>query len=250
MTRFCKACRGYGYLRKKTRDWCCLNKDCRLIQEIPEHVKSKRLHNVKKRNPATMLAEDIPDREKLIERIKGLKSSRDKMMVSFLFLTGCRISELVGITYPNQKDENGQYKREYAIKFKQIEYPKEKGMQDTIMIKDVWTLKRRNKPLRRNIPINIENEEVLWGFIGNYIRNKDPEGYLCPITRSRALQIIQKIGIFPHLLRHIRLTELHLKENFQQADLKLFTGWRSGSSAESYIHPQEDDLVKKLRHKQ
>lgn len=186
----------------------------------------------------------------------------DKALASFLYLTGARISEVIKV-----------------IRKKDIDiYPDEfKDFGDIIIVRNVPTLKRHtqhtsvkltgdenNNPkvekivkrihikygeLERNIPIKLNTDTLksLWLNVLNYY-NTIPNGddILFPISRINAWKRIKKINDkwWCHYLRHCRLT--HLAYNLNAFNLKLLTGWASSSTADSYIHTNISELIKKM----
>ena len=153
---------------------------------------------------------------------------RLKALVSFLYLTGARVSEVVKVV------------RKYQIELNNIN-----GV-PFLIVNDVPIEKRRIK-MSRNIPINIQREKPFVDVLLKYISLLNNEDILFDIKRSRAFQLVQKAtGKGPHFLRHSRLTALAVDYGFDSFDLQRFTGWASNKTAESYIHKNFSDIANKM----
>lgn len=217
----------------------------------------KKLTKNGKEEPPRLQRYEILER---IQQIKGYKATRNKALISLLYLTGCRIEEVC--TYILERrldrtisktDKDGKkvqvrepiFTRKKvgdSIKKKQFEYTR-----DTIIIHNVRCLKRR-KRATRSIPIVVtRQEEPFIKYIMDYLNTLKPEDKLFPITRARANQILEKVELYPHYLRHLRATHLVTNNGFDTEHLKKFFGWSSGDTAANYVHLNVTDLVQKLR---
>ena len=92
------------------------------------------------------------------------------------------------------------------------------------ILKTLLRLKNKNfLKLRNNLPIYLKTKNIRRDTFENWIKKK----------------------IYPHLLRHSRLTEL-AKELTEQ-ELKVFAGWVAGSNmAQIYVHLSGSDVSNKL----
>lgn len=197
----------------------------------------------------------------ILDKVNLLNSLRDKALVSFLYLTGCRIEEVVKyIIERNPKREltNKQTKKKYSApileRIKQGNGIKKKQLifeDDNLTIYNIRCLKRKkDNAIKRTIPILLkEKEKPFVKLIQEYIKELDREQELFPITRARAYQILSEIGLFPHYLRHLRLTHLVIDYNFSNEHLRRFTGWTSGKPTDEYVHLSAEDLLEKMRRK-
>lgn len=208
----------------------------------------------------------ILKRYEILERINALDNIRDRALVAFLYLTGCRIEEVVKYyweaqTHRRLKIKKGQPETKdlpipikvlkgEPIKKKQLEFKN-----DVIIIQDVRSLKRGkyedSKRVRlRNVPIFIApNEMPFIEIVQEYIKTKGLDDPLFDMTRQRASQILNKIGMFNHYLRHIRDTHLVLDYGFSAAELKQYNNWASSITADNYVHLNIDNLIDKMRGK-
>lgn len=191
-----------------------------------------------------------------IKRIQGFNEVRDQALGAFLYLTGCRIEEV--LPYRKERNLNRTLKNKKTgervaapimkltetgqpIIKKQVEIYK-----DHIKINTVRCLKRR-KSIYRNvvIPIN-EREKEFINILLKYIATLSDDSALFPIKRARAYQIFSKVGLYNHYFRHIRSTVLVTDYNLSPNDLQHFYGWKSSASGDAYIHLATKDLLKKM----
>jgi len=177
------------------------------------------------------------NRYKILDAIRDTDTVRNKALISFLYLTACRIEEVVKFII------DGEIIGEPITK-KQIEI-----RDNLIIIRDVRALKSRVKNKVRNIPIiknRLESEFIdIFLLYYNALENKD--SYLFNITRQRAYQILERVNLFPHFLRHSRLTHLVTDYDFSESQLRHFTGWDTSGTATHYTHLRLSDLISKMQ---
>lgn len=216
---------------------------------------------------------ELRDRIALYESSKPI---RDKALISFLYLTGCRIEEVVKYIIEKYASKTG--KRELKgspIKKKQVEIlEKEKK----VYVNNVRCLKRntrRNKntyknkilieealaedkkedkkqqkrriPRRKIVFLITEREKYFYKQFKRWHDRLGPNDYLFDITRQRANQILKKIRIHPHHCRHIRASELATDYGFSTSELMKFFGWASDSTAKEYTHLNVNDIENKMK---
>lgn len=189
----------------------------------------------------------------LLVTLQAMDNQRDAALCAFIYLTGCRISEIVGkekVIPIYKKNEEG--KRE-LIGEKRITIPplyKENvnhEEEDVLLVTNVSCLKRRDGVPKRNIPIRISSDR---GFVELFIDyyNGLPNGSpLFPITRQRAWQIVnKKLGLYTHYLIHERCTYLVTKKGLTDMHLKQLRGWSDTKPAQAYVHLRWQDLADKI----
>lgn len=118
---------------------------------------------------------DLPrylKKERIDEVLSGMPPDKDRLLITFLWMTGVRITEALSV-------------RKRDIDF-----------QNRVMT--IRWLKSR-KYLHRNVPIHKDLIPLLIGH-AQWIKADDP---LFPISRQRAFQVTEKwLGCSPHQLRH------------------------------------------------
>lgn len=183
----------------------------------------------------------IPTREELLEKFRAIEEPRDRALVCFLFLTAARIREALIITRKQIRRE-GKY---YVIRL-----PTEKKH---VILKKI-TLSDGHKKFKvarrlevRDVPINIERDRDFIALMSPWIKSRSPNGSLWGFkTRQRAWQILGKYGLFPHLLRHARITYLVTVRGFTDQELVQFIGWANSEPAKYYVHMRWQDIAKRV----
>lgn len=204
--------------------------------------------------------EDIYPVPELIYRINRMKNKRDKALASFIYMSGCRISEILG-TKKNLKDylrKDGKYVLEDGQRVYEnsriIEIPplKKENIEirweaNLMLIHNVPCLKRQNGVPKRIIPIYISAVKEFFDLFYAYFKDLEPGTTLFSIGRQRAWQITKgQLNIYNHQLIHNRITHFVANDNLSNQDLKLFRGWSSTIPADNYVHIRWQDLAKKM----
>ena len=167
------------------------------------------------------------DRDYIEAEVLSIPNPTHRAFLATLFLTGARISEVVG----NLKGSDV-------------------SVRDGICYAHLITLKKR-KPhvgLPREVPIM--PTETLYPVFWNYA--KERPGVLFSFTRQWGWCIVKKYMIlyFPHWFRHARSTVLMREiDNFNLADLKTFHNWSSIAMADVYVQGELKTIVNKMKKK-
>lgn len=197
-------------------------------------------------------------RYEILERVNNTKRLKDKALISFLYLTGCRIEEVVKFIQEKRNNRVIINRETKQRENKPIIYRTLKGdpiqkkqieiTDSYIIIHNVRTLKRRQDSLLlRSIPIlRSEREKTFIDIVLKYIEPLEENDYLFNMTRQSAYKKLKKVVLFPHWLRHIRLSHLAIDYNFTHAELRQFTNWSSGAMADKYIHLNVTNLLNKM----
>ena len=218
---------------------------------------------------------DIIPRPELLAMINGINSStkvRDKALVAFIYMSGCRISEILGTMKCSNKYTESDiqnkvpYKERTPIKSEQYKVVpiKKKDVEvdfanDIIRVYNVICLKRKFENHKRTIPIIISQEKPFVDLFLKHLDKLNDDAPLFKINRQRAWQIInrnmiryvdgEEIRLFNHFLIHERCSHLAAQKNFSPLDLQKFRGWRNTSQASVYAHLNTEDIANKMRGK-
>lgn len=199
----------------------------------PDVVKWIKVANNKKR----MLPDDILTPAEVKELIQAGDNPRDRAFVSVLYESAARKEELV--VHEKKKGNIIIPVKQKDVTFDQfgavIILNGKTGMRRVRLIKSAPDLKM----WLNHHPQRDENAPLWVGL-------REPYEYL---SASRAYSLICSIAkktkirkeVYPHLLRHTRLTEV--AGFFKEADLKVFAGWSPDSKMASiYIHRSGADV--------
>jgi len=162
---------------------------------------------------------------------------RDKAFVMALYESATRISELLN------------------MKIRDVEF----RPQETVI-----TI-TQSKTLKRKIPL-FDSTPYLINWLNNHPYKNDPEAYVFMVLASNyygrkmwpgnagyllrtfAKRAGIKKKVYPHLLRHSRLTWLAKVEKLNERDLRLLAGWSENSNMpNTYLHYGFDGVVEKMK---
>ncbi|MBW2969148.1 tyrosine-type recombinase/integrase [Candidatus Woesearchaeota archaeon] len=221
----------------KNKTWNCYK--CKLTFDKPK-IRPYRILTKKKKRKAE--EQEIITLQQTIKLINKIQKKQHKALLSILYLTGARESE---ITHPN------------PLRLRQLSFEKinEKNF---LIFRQIITLKRR-KTIRRNIPILIDKNTLpLINNITEYlesehfkeIRDEGDNTILFRMSGKRVYQIVQEnTKMYPHFFRHLRNTHLVTEYNLNSQELKQYNGWKDSRPADTYTHLNYIDLAKKLTQK-
>ena len=211
----------------------------------------------------------------IMNRIGGTNQDRDRALFALAYLGGFRIEELVRYTMFKQPWDASTPDDCLGIKRNQISISPDDPTRVTIV--NVRCLKRKmlskkertivrpdgstivvhsmvdahrlNPEARlklrfRKVPIRVNAlERPFWNVVLVYTNTVGWDEELFPFSRFNAAYIFAKVGIHPHLLRHVRLTHLVDYYRMSSQHLKQFCGWGSSLSADSYVESSVEAML-------
>lgn len=175
------------------------------------------------------LPEDLLTLQEIRALVDAADNPRDKALVSILYESGCRLSEITNIMQKDVKID--QYGAVIVVNGKT-------GMRRVRLIDSApdLTLWLNNHPLKG------DNNPVF----------NDRRFQLQPLGPDGVQKVLRKLTkraginkhVHPHLLRHSRLTQL--AKDFTESELKILAGWTGDSRmAGIYVHLSGADIETK-----
>lgn len=195
-----------------------------MIRTIPKAIPLPIQYGRKNRRPPSALKGW--DRIRLEHKFDTIKNLKHKAFIGILYLSACRISELLGTR---------EYKNPITGLIRsQIKYEVLEG-QSVILLQEVTTLKVRDSQSVRNIAIKYKGNEKLIGPFLEYIKSLEPESTVFSFSRKTGYNYVRRyLGLFPHYLRHLRLMEYATDYEFTDLELRSVTGWRNAQMSARY----------------
>jgi len=200
--------------------------------------------------------------EEMFMIVQSIKDRTLQALVALLYITGCRISEL--IRYERLQfdtveyiDDKGKKRKKIlwktkkiieslpSIKKGQLEYKETNN--EMYLISTVRNLKNRIShvkiiPFSCNRPINKKFLDI----INNFIEGKTNDTELFPYRRSEIEYSLRKILPFNiHFIRDIRATHLYVTYDMKEEELKRVMGWTDTRPAGRYVDLKWHDYASK-----
>jgi integrase len=162
-----------------------------------------------------------------------LEHPRDKALIAMVYLLAGRITEVLKLR------------------------PKDITVEEDFMVVSLWTAKRKKGVKTRKVPVPLRHPLVqVFAEWFKQVKPNQPIFYNFwnpekPISRVQAWKILKKAkaDMWLHLLRHIRLSELVDKFNFDPFRLQQFAGWTDVRPASFYVHLGWKASAEKMREK-
>jgi integrase len=192
------------------------------------------------------------------------KTIRDMAFISFLFLTGARVSEVIGlpVTDPDTGHPIKPLKYELPpINKRQITKFMQPNNPDLMWkVSNLPVLKRRNETKynpeehkeykvypRRDVIIPVKFDKELISIIDKWLSYIEEGKPVFSFTRRRASQICYYFHAkYNHFWRHIRATDLATRFNFNPIQQQHFFGWSTSKMADRYSHLQTTNLINSM----
>ncbi len=167
------------------------------------------------------------------------KNERDSALISLLFSTGGRISEVLKLKKDNFRIDE---KHIILVAMPVLKRYKKIGLIEMANGKKKWRTKKEIG--YRTFPIRID--EPLVKYFVNYVDAKKKN--IFKIGRIRAYQIITELepDIYPHWFRSQRASQLAFEYGFQEHDLIEYFMWRNYLTAFRYSRMGWKGLASKM----
>ncbi len=172
---------------------------------------------------------DIPSHAEIVSYARTIDDLRLRALFCILYLTGARINEVLRSL---KKDD---------IDILDVE---KDGKKRQIMLVTLRNEKNKQRKYKK-IPVPVDKERELITYFLDYVDSIE-EDVLFNFTEQNAWkQMIKKIGVNPHFLRHIRLTHLVTEYDFNEYLLGMFAGWTDIRPAKHYMELKWKDILQK-----
>jgi len=188
-----------------------------------------------------------------VKSIKQYKlKKRNAALIAMLYLTGARISELVGMKHesefivePITKEQITQYTKNNELIFRIANLPVLKHRTDVTY--DIESQKDRKIVPRRTIDLIYKYEKEFIDIILDWLKEVKPGEPIFPIGREMARQTCYKFHRkYNHFWRHLRATHMMNDYGFTSLHLKQYFGWASAKMAEKYSHLDTNTLLESM----
>jgi len=180
-------------------------------------------------------------RDGLLNIISNCESLMEQALIATLYITGGRVSEVVNYYNPYTKH------KEHGLCRFNFEEGKYKGMR-VFWIKGMKVLKMRGKEVYKGVPVSYKHDsEFIW-YITEYLKTLDKKDPLFDIARQSAWNILNKYGLFPHLIRALRAIDLVQYYDMSIPEVVKFIGWKEYSTIQHYLKLSPLDLIKPGRY--
>jgi integrase len=188
-----------------------------------------------------------------IGRLKG-RGLKYRALISFLYLTGARVSEIVGRKKTKIKI-NGIEEDVIPVtplKKSQIELIKRINNQDqeeiSFYIHNLITLKRRKFKARDILLRDKFEHEFLKHFYLYFKTLPNEDSIIFQMSRKQARDIVYKYtGKSPHYFRHYRNYDLLRYYKFDGFMLRAWNNWSSSRSADVYLDKLNPILIERIQ---
>lgn len=187
---------------------------------------------------------------------------RQIALASLLYLSGRRISEVIGV-----KDDGGAYVVQPLMR-NQIKIESQEDGTKIMKIDNMVILKTRAKMIKvdesskliknhphLSIKLLYDYDKSIMPYLERYLQMNDSlhqdSNYvlfnMCRRTAWRYIYDLFDKKYYCHWLRHSRLNNLTQDFNFNELQLRQFAGWTTTRMAQQYVHLNEDILLDSMK---
>ena len=226
-------------------------------------------------NMEEQLAPTVPKIALFREAVDKIPDVRDSIVIKTLYLLGARVSEIVTKTTPYQLKNRKSKPYGRLLTWSLQDYDFEKKKEKLLLLKSA--VAKRSKKQKNDsseqkkqiirfkiIPLPTNPKYENWTVdILKWIQKQKDHKLGFPITGMTVQNIVKKHlrildkRIFPHKVRHWRITHLITEYNFSPYEITSYAGWsfsstfgamgiKASSNLDIYAHLQWRDYVNKL----
>jgi integrase len=175
---------------------------------------------------ARALGQDIPSQQQILEMARNIRNPGHRTLFVLSYLTAGRVNEVLDLEWSQFKMEERLGRKVMTI---------------------YHMLNEKHKTRKsKTFHIPIDREKELVRLILPYLNTRKGGRIFRFRTRQRAWQILNKLGLFPHYLRHVRLTHLVTIYGFSDQLLVKFAGWTNSLPAQYYMELRAEDILEKM----
>lgn len=181
----------------------------------------------------TKLPEDILSKEEVLELARISTNNRDRAIILVLYESACRRSEFLGLRRRDIVfDENGCT----------IQVSGKTGSRKLRLIHSAGAL----RDWYNAHPYKKDRDNPIWIALGSHRVKKCITGVsLNRILKTLGARAKLSKVLYPHLIRHTRLT--HLAQILSESELRLYAGWTADSRmVRTYVHLNMQNVEDKL----
>lgn len=208
-----------------------------------------------KKTPAQLL--------EIMNGMEGHNVVRDRGLFAFLYMTGARIQEVVRYTSKQQPWDSIHSIRKNQVVIEPLDATRitvnavrclkrkmyrytEKRIEENgvIVVKRIKNPDAQVPPQYRDVAIKVNNEErPFWEAFKAYYDTLGVGDELFPFSSHRARQILKKVKIHPHALRHQRFSHFVKYYRMPSQQLRRQAGWASSLTADHYVDADTGDIL-------
>jgi len=180
---------------------------------------------------------DVLSQEEILQMAEAAENFRNRFLITGGYESACRKSEFIGLRIGDV-----ELKDKYAI----LHVDGKTGQRPVLLINSFPDLVNHlnHHPLRddQQAPLFLNQNglnmiEKQYNSLGNYGFND--------ILRKLGKKAGLKKKVYPHVLRHSRLTHL-AREGFTEVELRRIAGWTATSTmADTYVHQNDQQIMNK-----
>lgn len=191
---------------------------------------------------------DDPTKDELYYNVMKLREPV-RSLAAFLYLTGNRVSEVIGKPILPVNADRDQEAWEYRPLRK---YDVEVTPDWTMMRVKARTLKRKGRPMHTYVcRVDMPEEKRYFRIVYYYLAGKDDNEYLWNFSRYKAWkEINHATGLPPHKLRGLRATRDAVVFELDAIELKSKYNWANPNMAFHYASMSSHNIEEKLKRKQ